>query len=526
MKKILIFLLGIFLFTGLILAESGSSTSNLFIYDNINQVMKRVLTQDGTYDNLRIAIFEDADVVAVMQINQDGVSVSTFSLAAASFLFGFDGTNWNRLQSDVTNFLIVHTSTDSDVNIYNNGNRARVIQGNSDAEVATDYGLLVRGALLGYNETTGVWARLRSNEMNHLEVRTDTNAVVMIHYQNAIAVVEDTSADGIANDRNALLTLNHLYGYNKDLGEWDRLRSDALYRLEISTDNLFIVADYTTHSWLDKLYTLTSTGTHTLNNSLRDIFNREKDIVITSGVITRVEDIMNIVASSDTKSHAYLISIRDRLKAVVISSGVITTVEDIAGIVATSDTISHTYLINIRDRLKAIVISSGVITSIEDIAGIVATSDTTSHTYLINIRDRLKAVVISSGVITTVQDIANIVASSDTKTHGYLINIRDVLIGGTTVYNKVYDGVKSTGTTLAVGTGASVTYTPQTSVIEIWIDPHEDNTDEVRMRFYNEDVISCGTPINTKIIIDTWHLPIYFQSETGNQVLIINEIYE
>lgn len=152
-------------------------------------------------------------------------------------VWGWNGTSWVRMQVDARDFLMVHTSTDSDVHIYYDGNRAMVIQGNSDGEGATDYGLLTRSGLYGFNGTS--WDRLRSNEMRHLDVRTDTNSVVGVYEDGNTADVEQGAVSGKATTLWGLQTQSNLYGYNGTA--WDRLLVDAFDNLRVVTDTNSVV---------------------------------------------------------------------------------------------------------------------------------------------------------------------------------------------------------------------------------------------------------------------------------------------
>lgn len=94
---------------------------------------------------------------------------------------------------------------------------------------------------------------------------------------------------------------------------------------------------------------------------------------------------------------------------------------------------------------------------------------------------------------------------------------------------KNYKGENSTGTVLSVGAGASVSRTLQSTVIGVYIDAEEDNTDNVRYRLgVDEEVNTTGNKLHPGdfVYIDDFVGTIYFQSESGDQVIIINEVDE
>jgi len=70
-----------------ILAYDGSSYQNLRVESN-------------SYPNLRTAIFQEGRVVAVIPNSVDGRSVTANGLTTASFLYGFNGSSWDRLRVD------------------------------------------------------------------------------------------------------------------------------------------------------------------------------------------------------------------------------------------------------------------------------------------------------------------------------------------------------------------------------------------------------------------------------------------
>lgn len=214
-----------------------------------------------------------------------------------STIWGWNGAEWVKLEADVTNFQMVHTSTDSDVNIYNDGNRARVIQGNADGEAATDYGLLIRSMLYGFNGAT--WDRLGINEMDELEIVSSTKSWTKIHdgANNAVDV-EQGNASGKAATLWGLVTENMLYGFNGTA--WDRLLVDLM-------DSLWVVTSSRSVTQARNYFWNVALGIweEGLNDEMQNQWVRTS----TNSVIRDVYDlwnIINVVASSDTTTHERL----------------------------------------------------------------------------------------------------------------------------------------------------------------------------------------------------------------------------
>jgi hypothetical protein len=132
-------------------------------------------------------------------------------------------------------------------------------------------------------------------------------------------------------------------------------------------------------------------------NMVFDYGSQSITVTIASGTITTI--ISGSVLSSDTVTHTWLSNMYDRMKNIAITSGTITSLQDIANIVASSDTKAHGYLVEIRDRQKSLVISSGSLS----VSGVVGSSDTFAHDLLTQIRNNLKTIVITSGTIYNVQ---------------------------------------------------------------------------------------------------------------------------
>lgn len=108
-------------------------------------------------------------------------------------------------------------------------------------------------------------------------------------------------------------------------------------------------------------------------------------------------------------------------------------------------------------------------------------------------------------------------------------SLMNVWVTSGTVWNKNYKGENSTGTILAVGAAASVSHVLQSTVVGIYIDAEEDNTDNVRYRLgIDENVNTVGNKLHSGdfVYIGDFKGTIYFQSESGDQSIIINEVDE
>lgn len=140
-----------------------------------------------------------------------------------------------------------------------------------------------------------------------------------------------------------------------------------------------------------------------IQNNVLEYSNRWRvvgNVWITSGVVTTLHHISDVVATSDTLTHTRLSLVYDRLKDVVISSGVITTIHHISDVVCSSDPYTHDILDLVYGRLKDLHITSGTLNTVHHISDVVCSSDPVTHGTLGDIYGRLKEVHISSGSFT------------------------------------------------------------------------------------------------------------------------------
>jgi len=63
--------------------------------------------ESGAWHNLRVAIYDGAQQAYVGSLGADNVSVSRNGLTVMAHLYGFDGTNWDRLRVDAAQNLTV-----------------------------------------------------------------------------------------------------------------------------------------------------------------------------------------------------------------------------------------------------------------------------------------------------------------------------------------------------------------------------------------------------------------------------------
>lgn len=330
---------------------------------------------------------------------------------------------------------------------------------------------------------------------------------------------------------------------------------------------LFVLVSTNTEAELAemvKLYVLTSSGTDTVITRLDTIDTEliKHYVLISSGgdtTITRLDTINTELIKHYVLSSSNTATIMAELikEYVLMSSGADTTITRLDTI--NTELIKHYVLISSggdttitrldtlnTELIKHYVLSSSNTATVlaELIAEYVLMSSgaDTTITRLDTINTELikHYVLISSGADTTITRLDTI---NTELIKGYVL-----ISTGTDLINTTLDSIdgkittcdtddvtaeklrvdNSTGTVLSVGAGASVSYTPQSTVVELFIDSIDDNTDTVRMRFYDENVITAGSPIyvGTGKIIDTWKNPIYFQAESGTQLIIVNEVYE
>jgi len=73
------------------------TVAKLQAYDGTTWQNLRVTS--STYPNLRVQLYQDASTAAIFANSVDGRSVTASGLCTASFLYGFDGSNWDRVRT-------------------------------------------------------------------------------------------------------------------------------------------------------------------------------------------------------------------------------------------------------------------------------------------------------------------------------------------------------------------------------------------------------------------------------------------
>jgi len=115
------------------------------------------------------------------------------------------------------------------------------------------------------------------------------------------------------------------------------------------------------------------------------------------------------------------------------------------------------------------------------------------------------------------------------QTISELNELKNVWLTSGVVSSKNYKAENSTGTLIAVGAGSSTSYALDSTVVGVYIDAEEDNTDNVRYRLgVDENVNTVGNKLHPGdfAYIDDFKGTIYFQSESGDQAVILNETDE
>lgn len=317
-------------------------------------------------------------------------------------------------------------------------------------------------------------------------------------------------------------------------------------------------------AWTDTTgSTSTATGDYDPKDIINSTYDRGTGIVqveVTSGTVNTVDDIKNVVATSDTITHTKLdalhllistatdgISINQDQTFTLIS----TATDNLSGhLDATHLLISTaTDAIAVNQDSTYLLISTGTDSILTQLnkdyvlksTGTDSLNNLLDKTYILESTGTDKAVeyqdktyiLISTGTegLNQLLDMiyhhlsTNTVAS-DTMLTNIHNRLKDVSVSSGTV--KKFQVQNSTGTTLKISDTAVSTYSPPAGVNEIWLQSSSSSTASIRYRFYNEQVLTAGKqlPEGQLIIIDTWKGNIYFQAESGLQEVIIESTYE
>ena len=66
-------------------------------YDGTNWVNLRVQSTD--YHNLRVSLYDNGSLIESIDGNTDGKAATKVCLATGAYLFGFNGSNWDRIRT-------------------------------------------------------------------------------------------------------------------------------------------------------------------------------------------------------------------------------------------------------------------------------------------------------------------------------------------------------------------------------------------------------------------------------------------
>ena len=84
----------------------GVATVNIRGWDG--SAWQKLRVEEATNPNLRAAIYDGANKVPTLTGESDGRATTTRGLVTQTFLYGFNGTSWDRLRSDPSKHLDVN----------------------------------------------------------------------------------------------------------------------------------------------------------------------------------------------------------------------------------------------------------------------------------------------------------------------------------------------------------------------------------------------------------------------------------
>jgi len=125
--------------------------------------------ESSTSPNLRVAIASGNTVMGLGQIDSDGVGTTLDSLPSRGFLYGFNGSTWDRLRVQSSAYPNLRIS------IFDGDAYTTVFTGGSDGRGATNYGVCSQSFLYGFNGTD--WDRLRVDANKYLYVNLGADSV-------------------------------------------------------------------------------------------------------------------------------------------------------------------------------------------------------------------------------------------------------------------------------------------------------------------------------------------------------------
>ena len=84
----------------------GIATVNIRAWDGAT--WQNLPVQSSTYPNLRVTLYRDADTVTIFTGNSDNKEATKSGLCTQSFIYGFNGSSWDRIRSDPNKHLNVN----------------------------------------------------------------------------------------------------------------------------------------------------------------------------------------------------------------------------------------------------------------------------------------------------------------------------------------------------------------------------------------------------------------------------------
>jgi hypothetical protein len=190
-----------------------------------------------------VAIGDGTDLVDVLASGSDNLSNDTNQLAAASLLYGFDGTAWDRIRGDDVNGLLVNLGANNDVSVSGSVS----ILGSVDTELppaalltddfANPTAPAVGSFVLVYDGST--WDRLPGNSTDGALVNLGANNDVSVSGSVSINGSVDTelpAAAPLTNDfANPTAPAVGAFLMGLDGSAWDRLPGNITHGLLVNT---------------------------------------------------------------------------------------------------------------------------------------------------------------------------------------------------------------------------------------------------------------------------------------------------
>jgi len=128
-------------------------TVNIRAYDGTN--WQNLLVQNSTYHNLRVSIYSGNNRSEVFPGSIDGRSSENLGVCTQTFLYGYNGSTWDRLRTQSATYPNLRVS------LYFNDNPVGIFAYNYDSVSGTNNKLPVASHIYGFNGTS--YDRLRTH---------------------------------------------------------------------------------------------------------------------------------------------------------------------------------------------------------------------------------------------------------------------------------------------------------------------------------------------------------------------------